>query len=147
MNIGIPKETRPVEFRVGLSPAGVEILCQHGHTVYVQHEAGIGAGFSDQEFEKAGARLAYSAEEVFGRADLLLKVARPLRNELEWLKPGSILMGLLHLVAAALLEADREALGLERYEYLLHVLFQRSLELREKPAGFDGAAASPRKRR
>ncbi|MEW6403778.1 MAG: alanine dehydrogenase [Chloroflexota bacterium] len=100
MNIGIPKETRPFEFRVGLSPAGVEILTQHGHTVYVEHEAGTGAGFRDQDFEKAGARLAYSSEEVFGRADLLLKVARPVKSELEWLKPGSILMGLLHLASA-----------------------------------------------
>ncbi len=100
MNIGIPKEIRPFEFRVGLSPAGVEILTQHGHTVYVEHEAGIVAGFSDRDYEKAGARLAYSAEEVFGRADLLLKMARPLRSELEWLKPGSILMGFLHLASA-----------------------------------------------
>ncbi|MBI5842243.1 MAG: alanine dehydrogenase [Chloroflexi bacterium] len=97
MNIGIPKETRPFEFRVGLSPAGVEILTQQKHVVYVEHDAGVGAGFSDQEYERAGARLAYSAEEVFGRADLLLKVSRPLKGELEWLKPGSILMGLLHL--------------------------------------------------
>jgi alanine dehydrogenase len=100
MNIGIPKETRPFEFRVGLSPAGVEILSQQGHTVYVEHEAGIGAGFSDRDFEKAGARIAYAGEEVFGRADLLLKVARPLKGELEWLKPGGILMGMLHLASA-----------------------------------------------
>lgn len=100
MNIGIPKETRPFEFRVGLSPAGVDMLCQHGHKVYVEHEAGIVAGFSDLEYEKAGARIAFSAEEVFGRADLLLKVARPLKGELEWLKPGGILMGFLHLASA-----------------------------------------------
>jgi alanine dehydrogenase len=100
MNIGIPKETRPFEFRVGLSPAGVEILTQQKHVVYVEHDAGVGAGFRDQEYEKAGARITYSAEEVFGRADLLLKVARPLKSELEWLKPGSILMGLLHLQSA-----------------------------------------------
>jgi alanine dehydrogenase len=48
MNIGIPKERRPFEFRVGLSPAGVEILTQHGHQVYVEHEAGVGAGFDDR---------------------------------------------------------------------------------------------------
>jgi alanine dehydrogenase len=111
MNIGIPKETRPFEFRVGLSPAGVEILSQHGHKVYVEHEAGIGAGFHDQEYEKAGARLAYSAEEVFGRADLLLKVARPLKRELEWLKPGSILMGLLHLASA---QMDKRGILLQK---------------------------------
>ena len=97
MNIGIPKERRPFEFRVGLSPAGVEILTQQGHQFYVEHEAGVGAAFSDQDYEKAGARVAYSSEEVFGRSDLLLKVARPMKEELEWLRPGSAVAGLLHL--------------------------------------------------
>jgi len=54
MNIGIPREKRPFEYRVGLSPAGVEILTQKQNQVYVEHEAGIGAGFSDQEYEKPG---------------------------------------------------------------------------------------------
>jgi alanine dehydrogenase len=79
MYIGIPKESRPFEYRVGLSPAGVEILTHYGHQVFVEHEAGMAAGFSDQEYERAGARIAFSAEEVFGRADLLLKIARPLK--------------------------------------------------------------------
>ncbi len=100
MNIGIPKERRPFEYRVGLSPAGVEILTQMGQTVFVEHEAGVGAGFSDRDYEKAGARLAYAAEEVFARADLLLKVARPLKEELDWLQPGMTLAGFLHLASA-----------------------------------------------
>ncbi len=66
MYIGIPKESRPFEYRVGLSPAGVEILTQNGHQVFVEHDAGVGAGFSDREYEKAGARVAYSAEESLG---------------------------------------------------------------------------------
>ena len=74
--------------RVGLSPAGVEILTQQGHQVYVEHEAGVGAGFDDREFETAGARVVYSPEEVFVRGDLLLKVARPTKEELDWLRPG-----------------------------------------------------------
>ncbi len=100
MNVGIPKERRPFEFRVGLSPAGVEILVQNGHKVFVEHEAGIMAGFSDADYEKSGARVVYSAEEVFGRSDLLLKVARPLKEELNLLRPNSILTGLLHLASA-----------------------------------------------
>jgi alanine dehydrogenase len=100
MNIGIPKERRPFESRVGLSPAGVEILTQHGHQIYVEHEAGVGAGFDDREFETAGARLVYSPEEVFVRADLLLKVARPLKEELDWLRPKTTIAGLLHLASA-----------------------------------------------
>ncbi len=100
MNIGIPKERRPFEYRVGQSPAGVEILSRFGHTCFVEHEAGIGAGFSDQEYESAGARIVYSPDEVFGRADLLLKVSRPMKDELEWLQSGSILTGFLHLASA-----------------------------------------------
>ncbi|HRQ24326.1 MAG TPA: hypothetical protein PLF42_12935, partial [Anaerolineales bacterium] len=101
MYIGIPKESRPYEYRVGLSPAGVEILSQHGHQVFVEHEAGAAAGFSDEEYERAGARVAYSAEEVFGRADLLLKVTRPLKEELEWLREGAVLAGFLHLASSS----------------------------------------------
>lgn len=100
MNIGIPKERRPFEYRVGLSPAGVEILSQMGNQVWVEHEAGVGAGFSDQEYEQAGARLVYSGEEVYGRADMLLKMARPLKEELNWIRPGSSLVGALHLASA-----------------------------------------------
>jgi len=111
MNIGIPKEGRPFEFRVGLSPAGVEILTQNGHQVYVEHEAGVGAGFKDIEYEEAGARISYSADEVFGRADFLLKVARPTKSELEWLRPGTAIAGLLHLAST---QRDKVDLLLEK---------------------------------
>ena len=99
MNIGIPKERRPFEYRVGLSPAGVEVLAQKGHHVYVEHEAGVGAGFNDLEYEKAGARISYSANEVFGRSDLLLKVARPTKEEIEWLRRGTTIAGFLQLAS------------------------------------------------
>ncbi len=99
MNIGIPKESRPFEFRVGLPPAGAEILRQQGHTIFVEHEAGVGAGFGDHEYQQAGANIVYSTHEVFGRADLLLKVTRPTQDEIELLNPGAILMGLLHLAS------------------------------------------------
>jgi alanine dehydrogenase len=68
--------------------------------VYVEHDAGVGGGFRDDEYEKAGARLVYSGEEAYGRADLLLKIARPLKEELDWLRPGCTMMGLLHLASA-----------------------------------------------
>jgi alanine dehydrogenase len=99
MNIGIPKEIRPFEYRVGLNPAGVEILVQAGHTVYIQHEAGVGARFPDKEYEQLGAHIVYSAEEIYGRADLLLKVARPTEDEIDQIRPGSTIAGLLHLVS------------------------------------------------
>jgi alanine dehydrogenase len=97
MNIGIPKERRPFEYRVGMTPTGVQMLCKQGHTCYIEHDAGLGAGFSDKEYDQAGGRIVYSPHEVFGRADLLLKVARPLLEEIEWLRPGTALTGFLHL--------------------------------------------------
>lgn len=120
MNICIPKERRPFEYRVGISPAGIEMLVRAGHTCYVEHEAGLGAGFSDREYERAGARIVYTPEEVFGRADLVLKVARPVDSELEWLREGAILMGLLHLPSArqhkidVLLEKNITAISYEQ---------------------------------
>ncbi len=100
MNIGIPKERRPFEYRVGMTPSGVQLLVKQGQTCYIEHDAGLGAGFSDKEYELAGGRIAYSPHEVFGRADLLLKVARPMLEEIEWLRPGTTIAGLLHLGSA-----------------------------------------------
>ena len=100
MNIGIPRERRPFEYRVGLSPAGVEMLCNSGHSCFVEHDAGVGAGFSDLDFERAGARTVYLMDEVFGRADLLVKVQRPTQEELEWLRPGSTIAGYLLLASS-----------------------------------------------
>jgi len=100
MNIGIPKERRPYEYRVGLTPAAIVMLVKQGHKCYVEHDAGMGVGYSDLEYEKAGARVVYSGHEVFGRADLLVKIARPLLEEIEWLQQGAALAGLLHLNSA-----------------------------------------------
>jgi alanine dehydrogenase len=100
MNIGVPKERRPFEYRVGLTPAAVQMLIKQKHTCYIEHDAGLGAGFSDKEYEQAGGRIVYSPHEVFGRADMLLKVARPLLEEIEWLRPGAVIAGLLHLGSA-----------------------------------------------
>jgi len=100
MNIGIPKEQRVNEFRVGLSPSGLKLLCKDGHTCFVEHDAGKGAGFRDEEYERSGARIVYSPEEVFGRADLLLKLTRPIKAEIEWLQPNSTIVGFMHLASA-----------------------------------------------
>jgi alanine dehydrogenase len=100
MNIGVPKERRPFEFRVGLPPAGVAMFIRNGHTVFVERDAGKGAGFEDQNYIDAGAQVVYSMEEVFGRADLVLKFARPLKQELDLMRPECALAGFLHLAAA-----------------------------------------------
>ena len=106
MNIGIPKESRPSEYRVGLSPAGVKRLNSRGHTCYLEHDAGKFAGFSDLDYQNAGATVVYSAHEAFGRADFVLKVSRPQEEELQLLQPGSIVGGFLHLPAASQSKID-----------------------------------------
>jgi len=78
----------------------VDIVTHGRHQASVEGGGGGGAGFDDQEFERAGARIVYSPEEVFMRGDLLLKVARPTKEELEWLRPGTTVAGLLHLASA-----------------------------------------------
>lgn len=100
MNIGIPKERRPNEYRVGLSPVGVQLLSAAGHPCFVERGAGLGAGFSDEEYVRAGARIVYSSEEAYGRAQLVLKISRPTSAELEWMPPGQILAGFLNLAVA-----------------------------------------------
>jgi len=93
--IGIPKEHRPFEYRVGMTPAGVSILTARGHQCYVESGAGDGSGFPDVDFEKAGARIAYTPDEVFRRADLLLKVQRPTAEEVAWMAEDQMVMSML----------------------------------------------------
>ncbi|MEN8098326.1 MAG: alanine dehydrogenase, partial [Chloroflexota bacterium] len=100
MNISIPRETRPYEFRVGLVPNRVKLLTQAGHSCFVEHGAGDGSGFSDADYQDAGAQVVYSAEEAIHRGDLVLKFQRPTETELAWLREGQILMGYLMLPSA-----------------------------------------------
>lgn len=122
MNIGIPKERRDMERRVGLTPYGVALLTHAGHTCYIEKEAGLGAGFTDYHYEKSGGRIVYSGEEIYGRADMVLKAVRPTKEELDWLREGQILTGFLHLAAArretvqTLLEKKITAIAYETIE-------------------------------
>jgi len=97
MDIGIPREHRPDEHRVGLTPAGVQLLSAGGHPCSIEAGAGQGAGFSDHDFERAGGRIVYSAEEAFRRADLVIKVERPTPEEIGWMREGASVAGFLHL--------------------------------------------------
>jgi alanine dehydrogenase len=100
MNICVPKEKRAFEFRVGLTPAAVQMLVKQGHVCYIEHDAGTGTGFSDHDYQNAGGQIVYSSQEIIGRADLLCKVGRPLPEEIEWMCPGMVVAGLLHLTSA-----------------------------------------------
>jgi alanine dehydrogenase len=100
MYIGIPKECRAGEHRVGLTPAGVRLLTELGHVCYVERGAGLAAGFSDEAYLNSGGRFVYSGEEVYRRSELILKIARPTRPEIDWLVPEQTLLGFLYLPAA-----------------------------------------------
>lgn len=119
MDIGIPRERRADENRVGLTPAGVELLAAAGHRCSVEKGAGLGAGFSDDDYAKAGATTVYSGEEAYGRADLVLKVARPTPEELNWFRPGQTIAAFWHLASASddnlttLLKQNITAIGYE----------------------------------
>ncbi len=109
MNFGVPKEVRDLENRVGLTPAGVHALVQAGHTVYVQGGLGIGAGFTDENYRAVGGTVVYSAEEAYGRADVVAKVTRLTSGEHDLLRPGQTILSFTHLAVASrdLLDALR----------------------------------------
>ncbi len=97
MIIGVPKEIKPDENRVAMTPAGVSQLTAHGHTVYVQKNAGVGSGIDDADYESAGACILETAEEVFNAAEMIVKVKEPLPPEYPLFKHGQILFTYLHL--------------------------------------------------
>jgi alanine dehydrogenase len=97
MRIGVPAEIKDQEYRVGLTPASVRELAAHGHGVMVQAGAGRGIGASDEAYENAGAEVVASAEEVFERAEMIVKVKEPQAAERRRLKTGQVLFTYLHL--------------------------------------------------
>ena len=99
MRIGVPKEIKPQECRVGLTPSSVFELTSLGHRVFVETNAGIGIDFSDVDYVEAGAEIAPNADEVFAGADMIVKVKEPQLPECERLRPDQILFTYLHLAA------------------------------------------------
>lgn len=104
MIFGIPREIPPFkntpEYRVGFSPMAARELMLYGAKFYVESKAGEAAGFSDEDYEKAGATVVYSKEEAYRRADVVLKVRRPQQEEYQYMKEGSTIMGFIHMVTA-----------------------------------------------
>lgn len=98
MEIGVPRETKDQEFRVGLSPSSVRVLSENGHAVFVEIGAGVGAGFTDQDYQQAGAQIVSSPEEAWDR-ELVVKVKEPLQPEYRFLQKGQLLFTYLHLAA------------------------------------------------
>jgi alanine dehydrogenase len=100
MIIGVPKEIKEQEQRVALLPSGTNELTKHGHSVLVEREAGLGSGYSDQDYVKAGGEIVEQAKDVFARADMIVKVKEPLKAEFPLLRRGQILFTYLHLAAS-----------------------------------------------
>lgn len=100
MIIGVPKEIKDNEYRVSMTPGGIHQLVEHGHTVLVEKSAGGGSRFTDEDFAEAGATLIDSAEEVWGRANMVVKVKEPLPAEYKYLRADLLLFTYLHLAAA-----------------------------------------------
>jgi alanine dehydrogenase len=98
MEIGIPKETKDQEFRVGLSPSSVRVLRESGHSVFVETKAGIGAGFTDDDYINSGAEIVSTPDAAWNR-ELVVKVKEPLFQEYKFLQKGQILFTYLHLAA------------------------------------------------
>ncbi len=99
MLIGVPKEVKIQEYRVGMVPGSVREAVHHGHQVVVESGAGAGIGFDDAAYERAGARVAATAEEVFAAAELIVKVKEPQPPEIARLRSGQVLFTYLHLAA------------------------------------------------
>ena len=97
MKIGCPKEIKPQEFRVGMTPNAAREATQNGHTVYIQTGAGLGAGFDDAAYTAAGAQILGTAEEIFAQSDMIVKVKEPQAGERKMLHEGQVLFTYLHL--------------------------------------------------
>ena len=118
MRIGVPREAKNHEYRVALTPAGAHELVRAGHHVLVERGAGLGSAISDADFEAAGARVVATADDVWGAADLLLKVKEPIAQEFHRLRREQVLFTYLHLAASretteALLAAGTTAIAYE----------------------------------
>jgi len=129
MIVGVPKEIKPDERRVAMTPAGVAAMRHHGHRVLVEHGAGMGSGFSDEQYRAAGSRVAASAEAVWRRAAMVIKVKEPEPSEYGFMRPGLIVFTYLHLapnrrLARELLRRRVSAIGYETVQ-----LEDRSLPL------------------
>lgn len=118
MRVGVPKEIKNHEYRVGLTPAGASALVRDGHEVLVQTQAGAGVGFTDEHYVAAGARIAPDAATIFAEAEMVVKVKEPQPVEYRQLRPGQILFTYLHLApdpeqAKGLIESDCVAIAYE----------------------------------
>ena len=118
MLVGVPKEIKNNENRVAMTPAGVHELTQRGHKVLIEKSAGVGSGFSDDDYQKAGAEIALDAAKVWAEAEMIVKVKEPIEPEYKLMRKGQVLFTYLHLAASrpctdALLASGTTAIAYE----------------------------------
>ena len=130
MKVGVPKEVKNHEYRVAITPIGVHELVAHGHQVFVQAGAGVGSSIDDEEYVAAGAEILADADDVWGAADMVLKVKEPVAEEYHRMREGLTLFTYLHLAADQ--AADRGA----------HRAQGHRDRLRDGPAALGRAAAA-----
>jgi alanine dehydrogenase len=116
MEIGVPKEIKDQEFRVGLSPASVRVCTDKGHQVFVETQAGIGAGFTDEDYYQAGANIVANAKDAWNR-ELVVKVKEPLPAEYSLIQKGQLLFTYLHLAANRQLTEHLISSGVQAIAY------------------------------
>ncbi len=121
MIIGVPKEIKPNEERVAVVPAGVEMLVERNHRVLIEKGAGLGSGFTDEQYQNAGAEIVKSPEEIYERSDMIVKVKEPLPQEYPLIREGQILFTYFHFAASrelteAILKANCIAIAYETVE-------------------------------
>ena len=121
MNIGIPKEIKNNENRVSVVPSGVELLRKNNHSVFVETKAGIGSGFSDEEYKKAGATILPNADEVFKNAEMIIKVKEPIDSEYKKIQKGQLLFTYFHFASSknllnAMIEREAVCIAYETVE-------------------------------
>ncbi len=117
MNIGILKEIKDKEFRVSMTPAGVEMLVHHGHQVMVEKDAGAGSGFTDEDYANSGATVIADAAAIWTKSEMVMKVKEPLESEYKYLRPGLLLFTYLHLAAVEPLTKEMMAKGVTGVAY------------------------------
>lgn len=121
MIIGVPKEIKNNENRVGMTPSGVAELVKRGHTVYVQHTAGVNSGFADEDYEKAGAQILPTIEETYAAAEMIVKVKEPIAPEYRLIRRGQVVFTYFHFAAdreltMAMIESGSVCLAYETVE-------------------------------
>lgn len=121
MIIGVPKEIKSNENRVALTPAGTLEFCKRGHKVYVQHTAGDGSGFSDNDYVEAGAHILPTIEDVYAAAEMIIKVKEPIESEYKLIKPNQLLFTYFHFASyepltKAMISSDSICLAYETVE-------------------------------